>query len=161
MKPQVAPLEEILRLNGRLFLNTLEGVDEDTAQRRVTENVNNMTFIALHLLDARCYLARMLGADVEHPYQEALDAVKSIDEMPSFPELEGIRVTWREVSDVLIERFSELSDLELKERAPVEFPVGDGTVLGGIAFLLQHESFHIGQLAFLRKMSGHASMNYW
>ena len=76
-------------------------------------------------------------------------------------EIEGIRVTWREVSDVLVERFGELSDLELKERAPVEFPVGDGTVLGGIAFLLQHESFHIGQLAFLRKMLGHGSMSYW
>lgn len=161
MDPQVAPLNEIVRLNGRLFLNTLDGIDEDTAQRRPANSVNNMTFIALHVLDARCYLARMLGADVEHPYQEMLAEVNSIEEMPAFPELEGIRVTWREISDVLIERVAELTALELQERAPVEFPVADSTVLGGMAFLLHHESYHIGQLALLRKQLGRDAMSYW
>ena len=33
-------------------------------------------------------------------------------------------------------------------------------VLGEIAFLLQHEALHIGQMAFLRKWLGDAPMSY-
>ena len=161
MGSQVAPLYEILRLNERLFLNTLDGVDEDTAQKQPAEGVNNMVFIAVHLLDARCYLARMLGADSEHPYQKQLDGVSSIDEMKAFPELEGVRVAWREVSEVLAERLPAISEAELGEKAPAEFPVADGTILGGTAFLLQHESYHIGQLAYLRRVLGLGAMSYW
>ena len=32
---------------------------------------------------------------------------------------------------------------------------------GSLAFLLQHESYHIGQLAYLRRLMGHEPMSYW
>jgi uncharacterized damage-inducible protein DinB len=161
MHPQVAPLYEIARLNERLFLNALEGIDEDTGQKQPAPGLNNMTFLAIHILDARCYLSRILDAIAEHPYQEQLADVNSVSDMKKYPELEGIRVAWRESSEILVERLPELTDPELAEKSPADFPVADGTVLGSLAFLLQHESFHIGQLAYLRRLLGHEAMSYW
>jgi len=40
------------------------------------------------------------------------------------------------------------------------FPIDDSTSLGLITFLAQHEFYHIGQLAFLRRQLGHAAMSY-
>jgi uncharacterized damage-inducible protein DinB len=38
--------------------------------------------------------------------------------------------------------------------------VSDGSVLGAVAFLAQHESYHMGQLGLLRKALGYPPMSY-
>ena len=55
MIPLVAPHHAVLRLNTRLFLNCMEGVDDAVAARRPGPETNGMGFLALHLLDARYY----------------------------------------------------------------------------------------------------------
>jgi uncharacterized damage-inducible protein DinB len=156
---QVTPLFEQLKLNTRLFTNSLDGADDDAAQRRPAGRANNMVFVALHVLDARAYLARYIGIDYQHPFKD-LDAVSSIDEMEGFPSLDGVREAWREVSGLLVESFPGLTEAELGLESALQFPVDDRTVLGGVAFMLQHESFHIGQLAFLRRWLDLEPMSY-
>jgi len=159
MDAQVAPLYEMLKIDTRLFENSLDGVDDQRAQIQPSDGANNMVFIALHLLDARAYLARYIGIEYQHPFTD-LEAVRSIDEMPSFPPVTPVRAAWRQVSDLLLERFPMLSADELSQESAQEFPVEDRTVSGGIAFLLLHESFHIGQIAYLRRCVGLAPMSY-
>jgi len=81
-------------------------------------------------------------------------------EMKSFPPVDAVDAAWRQVSDLLLQRFPALSAAALGEESTQEFPVEDRTVMGGIAFLLLHESFHIGQLAYLRRCVGLAPMSY-
>lgn len=160
MHPQIAPLFEILTLNTRLFRNVLDGVDDAAAERRPGNGTNNAAFIAIHVLDARAYLARMVGVDYHHPFEAELEQVKSIDEMSEFPRLEIVLAAWRELSGLLLAHVAELTEDELRSEAPVEFPVADRSKLGGLAFLLQHESFHIGQLALLRRYLGFGPLSY-
>ncbi len=156
---QVAPLYEQAKLNTRLFLNALAGSD-DMAQVRPGDGTNNLAFIALHLLDARAFLARLLGAECRHAFQAQLDQVNTIEQMVEYPPLEAVRTSWHEVSSVLVDALSGLSAGELGRKASQEFPVNDETVLGGLAFLLQHEAYHIGQLALLRRLLGLSPMSY-
>jgi hypothetical protein len=160
MNPLIVSHFGTLKLNTRLFINCLDGVGDATAQQSPGDCTNNMTFLALHLLDARSFLARYLGVGYHHPYEDSLREVTSVEEMGEYPPLDDVRTAWRDVSDHLTKRFPELRDVELIERSPQDFPVDDGTVLGGIAFLLGHESFHIGQLAFLRRYFGLGAMSY-
>jgi hypothetical protein len=60
----------------------------------------------------------------------------------------------------LEERFAALTEAELSARAPHQFPVADESVLGMIALMVQHDSYHVGQLALLRKHYGLAAMRY-
>lgn len=156
---EVAPLSEILNLNTSLFFNSLKHVDDSLAQTRLGGVGNNMAFIALHLLDARCYMARYVGLDYTHPF-EGLEEVNSIADMREYPPVQGMLDSWRAVSAQLMEGLPEVTEEYLGQKSSVEFPVDDSTVLGGLAFLLQHESFHIGQLAFLRRQLGLDPMAY-
>jgi uncharacterized damage-inducible protein DinB len=160
MNEQVAPLWEILALNTRLFHNCLADVDDDSAQNRPGPKANNMTFIAVHLLDARAWMARYLGLQYRHPFEDELASVTSIDDVERFPSLESLVTAWNDVSERLTERLACLAAEDIERDSEQEFPVGDRSVLGGVAFLLQHESFHIGQLALIRRILGFASMSY-
>ncbi len=160
MHDSLRSLNEQLELNSRLFLNCLDGADDDTALGRPGPDSNHMAYVACHIMDARYFLARLVGVDIENPYKELLDPVRSVDDLEKYPPLDGIRSAWRQVSAILSERLPALSAGELGRESPQQFPVDDGSVLGGIAFLLAHEAFHIGQLAFLRKFVGLGPMSY-
>lgn len=160
MHDSLRSLNEQLELNTRLFLNSLDGADDDAALARPGQESNHMAYIACHLVDARCFLARLVGVDIENPFKALLDPVQSVNDLEKYPPLEGIRSAWHEVSTALSQRFPALSAAELRRESPQKFPVNDKSVLGGVAFLLAHEAFHIGQLAFLRKYVGLGPMSY-
>jgi hypothetical protein len=160
MSERVAPLREIMALNTRLFRNTLSGVDDASAQVRPGPEANNMTFIAVHLLDARAWMTRYLGIQYRHPFEDELANVSSIDDVERFPSLVPIIADWNEVSERLSERLASLTEEEMARESEQEFPISDRSVLGGLAFLLQHESFHIGQLALIRRILGFGAMSY-
>ncbi len=155
------PLEEMLKLNTRLLMNCLDGVDDSTARNRPNDRTNSLAFIATHVLDARVYLARCLGADVRNPFDPLLADVQTIEDVHDLPSLEEMKSVWMEITNVLETRVAAVTGEELARSSPQPFPLESGdTILGALAFLLQHESFHIGQMALLRKHYGFSPMNY-
>ena len=153
------PLLEMVKLNSRLFLNCLDGVDDAVAVRRAGEKVNNMAFVAIHLVDARIYLVNYLGRPLANPFDGFTD-VRGIAEVKMFPSVEILRTEWKKASSALEVTLPECPSAILSEPSPENFPVDDKTRRGGLAFMLQHESFHIGQLALLRKHFGLTAMKY-
>jgi uncharacterized damage-inducible protein DinB len=161
MDARVAPLVEILRTNTRLFLNCLRDVDDAAGTTRVSDRTNHLTFIAVHLVDARDYLLGSLGGERVAPFAAyGLDAVSSIDEVGALPPLLEVVAAWEEVSRRLTDRIAVLDGAVWDAEAPTRFPVDDPTTLGMLAFLMQHDSYHLGQLAFLRKHLGFGAMPY-
>jgi hypothetical protein len=150
----------LLQLNGTLLVNCLDGVSEEHAVRRLTDSTNSMAFIVSHLVDGRCFLAAMLGLELPNPIGERLRGVDSIAEAKRLPTLQELRDAWAAASAPLGEHLTLIPPEQLAQPAPHEFPVEDPTVLGGVGFLLQHEAFHIGQLALLRKQLGYPPMAY-
>lgn len=153
----IRPFLQILHMNTRLFLNALDGIGDADAVRRIEGTSNNVRFIAFHLLEARYYLARYLGIEAESPFHEIAERIKTMDEVgDELPTLEGLRLAWEEVSHLLESCFQGISEEELRQSSPDAWTdiIQSTSVLGGIAFLLQHESHHIGQVAFLRRIFG-------
>jgi uncharacterized damage-inducible protein DinB len=161
VNPVVRPLVATLELNTRLLLNALDGIDEEGARKRPNERTNHVLFIACHLVDARHYLARSLGLPSESPFKAMLDGAKGIDDVKQFPPLEEVRRAWKDVGERLSSFIAELEDSDLEKPAPFAFPIeGGGTTLGCLAFLVQHDSYHLGQVAFLRRYLGLDAMSY-
>jgi uncharacterized damage-inducible protein DinB len=48
----------------------------------------------------------------------------------------------------------------LDSRRAHRFPVPDASQLGMITLLVQHDAYHLGQLAFLRRQLGHPATAY-
>ena len=161
MHPVAAPLAAGFRLHTRLFLNCLNGLDDATARTRPNPHTNSIAFIALHLVDVRHYTVGVAGGSAPaNPFAGVLTEVRSIEELAACPPLAEIQAAWAAVSAALEETLEAIGGETLAAESPQRYPVSDGTVAGGLAFLLTHEGYHIGQLALVRKFLGHAAMAY-
>jgi uncharacterized damage-inducible protein DinB len=158
--PRVFPLAEIYRLNSWLFHNCLEGLSDEQANLRLSDRTNNAAFTAAHVADARFSLLSWLGVTLENPLAEMLAEARSIDEVQRLPTPAQLREAWDAVSATLAQRLAALTTAELDAPGPQPFPAGGGTLLGALAFLAQHDSYHIGQLALFRKYAGLPAMKY-
>jgi uncharacterized damage-inducible protein DinB len=160
MDSQVAPLHAILQLNTDLLVNCLDGLSDEEALRRLEGGGNTVAFLAAHLTDTRHFLANRLGHPLANPLSRYLAEASSIEDVVEWPSLAEQREWWRAVSlhlcDVVASRTAE----ELRRSNVHRFPLGDSTELGLIAFLVQHDSYHIGQLGFLRRQLGKPGMAY-
>jgi hypothetical protein len=163
MDARVSPLQSLLSLQGRLYLNCLLGMTDEQGLLRPSRDANHTAFIALHLLDSRYVMARLVGGPGENPVAAILEHAGGIEDVAAFPSLDELRSGWRAVSEVLVMRFGQIESAALDLPCPPSLPVlriGEGTVLDGVAFLLHHESYHIGQMALLRKLAGLGAMSY-
>lgn len=162
MDPVIAPLAELVRLQTRLFRNCLDGVDDEAARIRPGDRNNNMAFIAMHVVDARFWLAGYLGAEVVNPLEERLKDIESIEEMTpdAYPPLSFLLDAWDQATSALDGALEAAKAKTLSTTSSMPFPVDDGSMLGGLAFMLHHEAYHIGQLGLLRKHAGLDGMTY-
>ena len=159
METSIVSLRALFRLNTRMYLNCLEGLSDSEAQARPSSETNSIAFLALHLADTRYFLAGYLGLSVQNPLAD-YEAASGIDDIEEMPSVEELRTIWRDVASHLEECFDSLTPDQLSATSEQSFPVEDPTVLGGIAFLAQHEAYHIGQMGLVRKYLGKGGIGY-
>lgn len=159
MNSVLLPLQTIVELNTRLFKNCLAEVPDEVAAHIVAEGTNTMIFVAVHLLDARIFMADVAGTVLSHPYPE-IAAAQRVQDIPTYPSLADLVVQWNHISAALFKCLELLSDEQLRAPSSRLFPVKDKSLLGALSFLIQHESYHIGQLALLRRLNGLSAMRY-
>jgi hypothetical protein len=163
MDPRVGPFRSLLDLQTRLYLNCLVDMGDAQASVQPSPGVNHAAFIALHLLDSRFVLARLLDLSTHNPFGAVLEAASTIEDVLIFPSLEELRSTWNDLAPSLDARLGGLSSAALDAPCPNGLPVlkiGEGCILDAIAFLVHHEAYHIGQLGLLRKFLGFSPMSY-
>jgi uncharacterized damage-inducible protein DinB len=149
-----------LGLHSKLFLNSLDGVSEEAAVVRPSDTANHMAFIAAHLVDARHWLARVVGLSAQNPFAERLAGARSIDDLKECPSVAEAREAWRALAEPLEAHLGTLDASLLDRPSPTRFPISDKSLVGTIAFLIHHEAYHIGQLALLRRVVGSPAMSY-
>jgi uncharacterized damage-inducible protein DinB len=159
MHQSVAPLAGIFRLNTELLLNCLEDLDEAQAGFRGTQAVNSIAFLVAHLAESRHFAAGLLGAPLPSPFPEAFSRARTLDDAGPLPRLAALQSSWERISAhlaVVVER----ADTTQLAQPSQQLPGSDGTLLGALAFLAQHESYHLGQIALLRRQQGLPAMHY-
>ncbi len=160
MDARLAPLYDIFKLNSRIFLNCLEGMNDDQASWRASEDVNSASFIALHLVDTRHHIATFCGLELDNRFAPLVKGRRSIAEMHGLPSLEEIREEWKSVTGEIRARMATLDAAALDHDTNTKLQIDNKSLLGVLAFLMQHDSYHIGQLALLRKQVGLPAMSY-
>ena len=160
MDPRVAPLAEILRLNTVLFRNCLDSLSDEQAAKRPSDATNNAAFIAAHLASSRFFLLKTLGVEEHDPLAPYLDGRKGIDDIAQLPPLREVDAAWTKGAHLLRDRLDALTAADVDAPSSVKFPLANGTVLGTLTFLVQHDSYHLGQLSLLRKYCGLPAMRY-
>ena len=160
MKKSIYQSEIILNMNERLFINALAGVTDEQAKERISGHNNPLNWLATHTAWARYNMAMLLGKPGDNPYNGMFENFKPFDDTMKFDPLEKIKEEWNKASALLREGFASVSEEHLASDSPLKSPIGDFTIGGTIAFLAQHESYDIGQIAFLKKYLTKEAMSY-
>lgn len=160
MDPRVATLTAMVRLNSRLTRNCLDGLTDAAAQARISERSNSAAFVAAHLVDSRHYLLGLLGDARPSPLTGAEGGFNDITKVTHYPSLAEIRAAWDAAGQALEARLAALTAAALAAPQGEGWPIEECTLFGVLTFMVQHESYHVGQLGLLRKQAGLAAMAY-
>jgi hypothetical protein len=159
MDQSIATLVPLFRATSDLLHRGVEGVSREDLLRRPHDDSNPLIWVAGHALTSRSSLARICGAEnVENPWSKMFARGASVDSSVSYPEVSEILGLWDGVTEKLMTRLEKLDDEELSQPAPFPVPTSDKTKRGAIAFLSFHETYHIGQIAYLRKWLGYSQL---
>ena len=120
---------------------------------------NHATWMIAHLAFSRRTLARMLGADIAKADWEA-KVVMGVASEPAnnYPSPGEMLEDFQETGRILDNKLTEGSAEELNKSLEKPFPDGSETVLQAVGFMYMHESYHIGQLGYIRRLLGKPSI---
>jgi hypothetical protein len=153
--------ELIFNLNTRLFLNALTGVTEEQAKQRISDHNNPLIWLAAHTVWARYNSCAMLGKPAaKNPYDGLFENFKPFDAAANYGTLAQAKAEWNKASELLKEALASVTDEHLSADCPLKSPIVDFSFAGTVTFLAQHESYDIGQIAFLKKYFTKEAMSY-
>jgi len=159
MNNKYEPIISIYKTNSKLFINSFDTVTEANAIKRPNKKTNSMIFIALHILDARFFILNQIGLSAKNPFEKYIDWVKAIDEIKIYPKLRDVLSTWKRVDKIFIDELNRLTPKRWNSDLQYRFPNGN-KIISMVSFLAEHEAYHVGQLALIRKFLGYPATSY-
>ena len=158
MDATIATLVPLFRATDQLFHQALVGISREDLLRRPHADSNPLIWVAGHAMTSRSGLTRIIGGDAENPWSQMFGRGARVDENIQYPEVSQIIERWDQITEKLMSRIEVVDDEELLKPSPFPVPTGDKTKRGAVVFLNYHETYHIGQMAYLRKWLGYSQL---
>lgn len=152
---QIANAANSFQMNAGLFKKSTEGLTPEEWLRRPNDKSNHMLWIFGHVIWARSVTLKFLGSEYSQPWFPLFARGAKLDESAQYPTPDEARAAWEEVSAQLASAMENVSEDVLAKPGPAGIPSPDGKVSGVVAFLAHHETYHVGQTAYLRCYLGH------
>jgi hypothetical protein len=153
---EIAPAAGAFRQNALLLAKSYTGLTAEEWQRRPNDTSNCMLWIAGHLVWARSRAAAILGSTWDRPWLSLFArGAKPIDPA-QYPAADEVLAAWGEVSEIMTVAMENATEELLNK--PTAPPSTDGKISGMVGFLSFHETYHVGQAAYLRCWLGHGGI---
>jgi len=151
--PAVKPVAFIFAGNDALAERTFIGVKPEDLWKRPTPTTNGMLWIYAHMAAVRGRLLNALG----EPFDPGLGDFgrgAELKDPSAYPAREKINEAVRDVNARLFAKLATLTDAELSQPAKGQLPNSVQTIGDQLSFIALHDSYHVGQLAYVRKALG-------
>ncbi|MDB5017173.1 MAG: DinB superfamily protein [Mucilaginibacter sp.] len=148
-------------LHTLLFNNVLADINEEESDIRLVPSINNVKWLAGHLVWGQSGLARIGSVAMEIAWLDLYNTQLSAPPSKEIkaPSLNEIKEAWNKLSAPIRHGLENLPDEALNN--PVEFPLPlFNTVEGLWAFINDHQAYTIGQVGILRRALGKEAMKY-
>jgi len=150
------PVALIFKLNNGLVSRTLDGLSDDEAWSRHAGG-NSIAWILGHITESRGQLLVHLGMPFEPGWGTLFPRGADVCERANAPSRASIEAGWRATHLAMRDAFAGLNEERLAEASPADLPGAD-SVARLIGFYAFHESYHVGQLGYIRKRLGHSAV---
>ena len=154
----IAAAVQNYRFNSDTLLKMASDLSPEEWLSRPNEKANHITWIVGHVIWTRKQLLGRLGTEWSQPWLGSFArGVKCGDGEP-YPSSDALLDAWREVSGLLADALESVSEEALSQPSPQGPPSPDGKVSGVVNFLAIHETFHLGQISYVRGWLGHKGL---
>ena len=155
MPSALEPVALIFKLNNEMVVRSLAGLTDEECWRQPEGGGNPIMWLVGHATISRAHLLARLGHEYDHGLGTFFDRGARPQASSAYPSRAAIEAAWQETRGRMRDAFSALTDERLSA-VPSGNPLpGVTNIAGGIAFLAFHESYHVGQMGYLRRMLGH------
>lgn len=151
---QIAHAAKGFAFNASTLEKSFAGLTEEEWNARPKEGSNPMLWIVGHVIWARGNTVGLLGGAWSRPWTPLFARGVKMSEAADYPSSEELLLAWQEVKASLQSAMEQASDEALAAPAPKTIPSFDGKVSGVLAFLAWHETYHVGQAAYLHCWMG-------
>ena len=121
---------------------------------RPNDRSNHVAWIVGHIIWARQIIINRLGGNWACAGLEPFARSTKIDESVSYPAPTALLAQWRDSAAALDAILFALTPEALAAPAPPGPPSQDGKVSGFIGAMAWHETYHLGQISYLRSWLG-------
>jgi hypothetical protein len=147
-----------LKINAFLYKSALRDLSEEELHRFPSDHSNPMIWIAGHVLNSRVDLARYLKIEAGCPWGKLFERHSRLQPAAAYPGIEEILGCWSTTNRALRIGSERLTPEELSGPSPEKLSIEVDSLGSGISFFVWHESYHIGQMGYLRKWLGYEGL---
>jgi uncharacterized damage-inducible protein DinB len=154
----IEPLALIFKLNNGLITRSLDGLSDEDVWRQPTGAGNPIAWLLGHLTETRAHLLTELGARFDPGWDGVFARGSVLRERVDYPTREAIEMAWKATHSPMRDCFASI-DQERLAGSPSRhaFP-GVKTLADEIAGFAFHESYHVGQIGYIRRQLGHSGI---
>jgi uncharacterized damage-inducible protein DinB len=151
----IAHAAEEFRYNNNFTANFVKDLSPEEWFTRPEGSANHVAWIVGHIIWARTAVLSRLGAQWSAPWLGLFARGQKVDDTAAYPSPDALMAAWHEVSSALSGALEGASDELVDGPAPQPGPPSaDGKLSGTIRFLSWHESYHVGQISYVRGLLG-------
>jgi uncharacterized damage-inducible protein DinB len=153
-----APIAMMFGINNDLVSRALESLTEEELWHRPTDRNNPMLWIAGHVVQTRAAILKLLGEPFDTGWGDLFNRGVALQDRARYPARADIDRVMHDVTARLQSKLATLDDEQLANPATGPALPGAKTVAEQVAFFALHETYHVGQLAYIRKALGHPAL---
>jgi uncharacterized damage-inducible protein DinB len=153
--PELVTAAQIYSRNESMLAKAIDSLTAEQWTRRPGECSNSALWILGHMVWARSRGLKLLGVTWEKPWLHHFERGSKPADPSQYPSSEEVLIAWQELSATLPPALEAVPAAAMAAAAPEPSPSFDGTVGGMVSFLAMHETYHVGQVVYLRRLLGH------
>ncbi len=154
MIPRIKLIVDLYGVSERLALKALGEMKPEDLYERPIDKANSFHWVFGHIASSRYGLARALGLKESVVWGELYDYGSDVYDVSKYPTIEEIHTAFIDITKKLKARFETLTDEDLAVEPPFTIPGIEKNAAGTLSFLSLHESYHVGQLAYILRLHG-------
>lgn len=153
---QVAYAAVSFKQNQGLLEKCFKEISAEEWLKTPNDHSNHILWVAGHIVWARSAVLRFVGGpEWSRPWLKQFARGKKLEDAAAYPSPEEVVGAMTELAGVVKRALEDAPEELLTSEAPPNSPPGDGTKAGVINFLAYHETYHVGQVAYLCSWLGH------
>jgi len=145
----------IFKANTDIVNRAVAGIEAAHWFKAPGDDSNHLTWMLGHLIVHRGEVLRTLGVDFDNAWYQMFKPGSGRLADADYPSPEELRSAWQNVSDRLSGALKSAPEDVMTQEAPKGPPSFDGKMSGTVAFYALHDTYHVGQVGFLRKWLGY------